>query len=163
MKILLATDGSAFSRRALAQTVSLAAALGAEVRVVLVSQVVFVSRSGSMFPVPDSTMELPSNEEATSILGEAVSALEEHGIPTESRHLVGHAVAETVLAEAESWKADMIVTGSHGRSGVVRFLMGSVSSELVQHAPCTVVVVKAPDLIGDEVPAARFMQTAETE
>ena len=42
------------------------------------------------------------------------------------------------------WKPDLVVVGSHGRSLPARFLLGSVSSELVHHAPCSVRVVRGP-------------------
>jgi len=43
---------------------------------------------------------------------------------------------------AKEWKADNIVMGSHGRKGLSKFLMGSVSSAVMQHAPCSVMLVK---------------------
>jgi nucleotide-binding universal stress UspA family protein len=60
---------------------------------------------------------------------------------------------ETKLAEgdaaeqlaAEATGADLLVVGSRGRSGIASVLLGSVSSHLVSHAPCPVVVVKARD------------------
>lgn len=51
-----------------------------------------------------------------------------------------HAILET----AEEWKADMIVVGSHGRKGLSRFLLGSVSLSVVTHADCTVIIVRLP-------------------
>jgi nucleotide-binding universal stress UspA family protein len=50
-----------------------------------------------------------------------------------------------ILNEAVSWKADLIVLGSHGRRGVDRFLMGSVSEAVAMHADCSVAVVRAAD------------------
>lgn len=50
--------------------------------------------------------------------------------------------AELILEIAESWPADMLLIGSHGRKGVGLFLMGSVSSAVVEHAPCSVIVVR---------------------
>jgi nucleotide-binding universal stress UspA family protein len=53
---------------------------------------------------------------------------------------------EAIVAAAESEKADIIVVGSHGRSGVSRFLIGSVSDYVVRHAHCPVMVVRGrPD------------------
>lgn len=48
-----------------------------------------------------------------------------------------------ILDVAKEWKADMIVVGSHGRTGLNRFLMGSVSQGVVNHAHCSVEVVRA--------------------
>ncbi len=49
---------------------------------------------------------------------------------------------ETILKMTTDWKASMIVMGSHGRHGLDRFIMGSVSMSIMSHAPCTVTVVR---------------------
>ncbi len=49
-----------------------------------------------------------------------------------------------ILDEAERWGADLIVVGSHGRRGLQRFLLGSVSQAVALHAPCSVEIVRAP-------------------
>ncbi len=51
---------------------------------------------------------------------------------------------EKLLEIAESWPADLVIVGSHGRSGVNRFLLGSVSDAVVSHAPCSVIVIRIP-------------------
>jgi nucleotide-binding universal stress UspA family protein len=53
----------------------------------------------------------------------------------------GHPSAR-ILDAAAGWPADLIVLGSHGRSGLDRFLLGSVSDRVVRHAPCSVEVVR---------------------
>jgi nucleotide-binding universal stress UspA family protein len=47
-----------------------------------------------------------------------------------------------ILNEAESWQADLIVFGSHGRSGFDRVVMGSVSEAVALHATCSVEVIR---------------------
>ena len=49
---------------------------------------------------------------------------------------------ETILKVASDWKATMIIMGSHGRHGLDRFLMGSVSLSIVSHAHCSVTVIR---------------------
>lgn len=51
---------------------------------------------------------------------------------------------EEILSFANSWKADMIVIGSHSRHGLSLFVLGSVSAAVVSHASCTTVVVRLP-------------------
>ena len=55
--------------------------------------------------------------------------------------LAGSARA-VILDEAERWKADLIVVGSHGYGAWQRFLLGSVSQAVVSHAKCSVEVVR---------------------
>ncbi|MNT75297.1 putative universal stress protein [compost metagenome] len=50
--------------------------------------------------------------------------------------------ADTILAVAEEEHVDLIVMGSHGRTGLGRFLLGSVSSQVSTHAPCSVLIAK---------------------
>ena len=52
---------------------------------------------------------------------------------------------EVILRVAQEQNADLIVVGSHGRSGIPKLLMGSVASHVVTHAPCNVLVVKTSD------------------
>jgi len=51
---------------------------------------------------------------------------------------------EVILDEASLWLADMIVMGSHGRRGVNRFLLGSVSAAVSTHAHCSVIILRTP-------------------
>jgi nucleotide-binding universal stress UspA family protein len=49
-----------------------------------------------------------------------------------------------IIDHAAHWHADLIVLGSHGRKGIDRFLLGSVSEAVVRHAPCSVEIVRVP-------------------
>ena len=50
-----------------------------------------------------------------------------------------------ILDLAQEWEADMIVMGSHGRSGMERMVLGSVSLAVLAHAPCSVAIVRLPE------------------
>lgn len=50
--------------------------------------------------------------------------------------------ARRILATAGAWGADVIVMGSHGRSGMSQFFIGSVSQAVAAHAPCSLVIVR---------------------
>ena len=50
--------------------------------------------------------------------------------------------ADQILAAAREWEADVIVIGTHGRSGVSRLVLGSTAESVVRHAPCPVLVIK---------------------
>ena len=53
--------------------------------------------------------------------------------------------AKTILAYAEEIDADVVVVGTHGRSGVKRYVLGSVAERLVRHATCPVLTVRLPE------------------
>lgn len=58
--------------------------------------------------------------------------------------VVRGAPAPSIVLEAEEWKADLIIVGSHGYGFWERMLLGSVSNAVVHHAPCSVLVVRKP-------------------
>jgi nucleotide-binding universal stress UspA family protein len=51
-------------------------------------------------------------------------------------------VAGTIIDEGKEWNADLIVVGSHGRTGVQKFFLGSVAERVASHAPCSIEIVK---------------------
>jgi len=64
-------------------------------------------------------------------------------VTIEHRLLEGNA-ANVIVESAEETGADLIVMGTHGRSGLSRLVMGSVAEEVLRRAPCPVLTVKAP-------------------
>jgi len=53
-------------------------------------------------------------------------------------------IRESIIDSAAEWHADLIVVGSHGQSGIQRFLLGSVAEFVARHAKCSVEIVRAP-------------------
>jgi nucleotide-binding universal stress UspA family protein len=76
-----------------------------------------------------------------ALLARAVSRLRDARF-TVSEALVEGDVRRAILDEAAAWPADLIVLGSHGRTGFNRLMLGSVSEAIVRHAPCSVEVVR---------------------
>jgi nucleotide-binding universal stress UspA family protein len=88
-------------------------------------------------------------------LGEAREELEkrraEHpSLDIEPRLVVGDDAATEILRIAEEVRCDLIVMGTHGRTGVSRLLMGSVAEQVMRRASCPVLTVKAP--LGTKAP-----------
>jgi len=71
------------------------------------------------------------------------------GRPFSTQVRTGHPAREIVMA-AEETEADIIVVGSHGLTGIVRFLIGGVSSQVLQSAHCSVLIVRQPEDKQDE-------------
>ena len=74
-------------------------------------------------------------------LADAKKALTEKGVSAKVVERKGDAAA-MIIEEAEKEGTDMIVMGTRGLNGAQRWLLGSVSSRVVQHAPCNVLVVR---------------------
>ncbi len=72
---------------------------------------------------------------------ESVERLEELAQGDEECVAVVGQPAETILTQAEQWRPDLIVMGTHGRTGLAHFLNGSVAEEVVRHARLPVLVV----------------------
>ncbi len=80
---------------------------------------------------------------AADIVQRATATLRTHGVSTETCVRTGHAGAEIVHA-ADEWRADLIVVGSRGLTGVKRWLLGSVGQFVAAHAHCSVEIVHMP-------------------
>jgi nucleotide-binding universal stress UspA family protein len=135
--ILLATDGSPASEPASDQAIDLATQIGARLLVVsVVASARQPSEASGAQGRPSETREMLSSA-AQAIVQKARAA------GAEATFLVWEGAAgEAIVAAADSESADLIVVGSHGRSGVSRFLIGSVSDYVVRHAHCPVMVVR---------------------
>jgi nucleotide-binding universal stress UspA family protein len=78
---------------------------------------------------------------AMTFVEKTVKALQEAGLKADSEIVEGHAKSK-IIDYADHWGADLIVIGSHGLTGMQRFLLGSVSDAVARHAKCSVQIVK---------------------
>jgi nucleotide-binding universal stress UspA family protein len=138
-KIVVATDFSAPSRRALAAAVDLARRDGARLVVlhVMMPPSPFV---GDDLPGSWLELEARARRDAERRLAAAVSQAERSGIATTGT-LVKGVPAEVIVRVARREGADLIVTGTHGRSGLGRLFMGSVTARVLGTAKCPVLTV----------------------
>ena len=140
MKILLAVDGSKFTKKMLAYLVTHDEMFSQKNN----SFVVFTASP----PVPPraraalgtAVIKQHYDEEAEGILAPVCKFLERHGINAKSAHQVG-AAGEAIAKMAEQGKFDLIVMGSHGRRGLEKLVLGSVTQRVlgVVHIPVLVV------------------------
>jgi nucleotide-binding universal stress UspA family protein len=79
----------------------------------------------------------PARESVERIANELRSA----GFKVDTAVEVGD-IRERIIDSAAEWSADLIVVGSHGRSGIKRFLLGSVAEFVARHAACSVEIVR---------------------
>lgn len=135
-KILVGTDGSKYSGIAIDKAVDFAKAYGGAL--VVLSVVDVPTEFYAEAPKAVEDMVRKAREYTASVKKQAEAA----GVKAES--YVGEAEAwEAVVKLAQDQNVNMIVVGSHGRTGLRRLLMGSVTEKVIGHAPCPVLVVKS--------------------
>lgn len=145
MKVLVATDGSDYSQRALGR---LGEFLPERTEEVLLLMVVPNPSAGTMGLIGPPYIDYASladqlRSEAQAVLDKGAATLRAQGFTVRLIYREGDPATE-ILEVAQSEEVGMIVVGSHGRTGVRRFLLGSVSARIVSHAPCSVLVIKHP-------------------
>jgi nucleotide-binding universal stress UspA family protein len=135
-RIVVGFDGSEHARKALQRAAEIAN--GATVAVVSAANVTPYLRdpAGGVGPVD------PADAEArTKALAEAREFLEGKGV--NGVYVEGHGrPADVIVEEAEESGADLIVVGTRGHGATRQLFMGSVSTNVVHHAPCDVLVVR---------------------
>ena len=138
--IILATDGSPSAADATTQAVELARATGAKLIVVSVWHAGLTTYSASLTGgLPES--KRAAKEQACEAAGAAVEVARAAGIEAESFVLEGDAVHRICESVADTG-ASLLVVGSHRFGRVRRLIPGSVSTALLHHAPCPVLVVR---------------------
>jgi len=144
MKILVALDESPHSERALEFVTRMRWPAGSTIVVLCVAQPVPAGLMPTYEPQP-LLHEIAEAQAARlqETVARARSALRESGLSTVGRVCAGDP-REALIEAAEAERVDLLVVGSHGRAGLAKLMLGSVSSHVVTHAPCSVLVVKSP-------------------
>lgn len=144
MKLLLATDGSKFSTAAVRSIASRPWPEGTAVKVISAPGLVLLLRECPYFEHHQvEELNAASMKESHQAVASAVEMLSRSGLKVHTGvPLLHDTPSKILLDEAEKWRADMIVVGSHGRSGFDRFTMGSVSEAVALHAGCSVEVIR---------------------
>lgn len=137
--IVVGTDGSQPAEAAVEQAADLARGSGARLHVVTAYPDVPSYRERITSSAKRESIQL--REVAETVLARTVQKLTDEGIAVETHARDGDP-AEAILEVAQERKADLIVVGNRGLTGIERFLLGSVSSKLSHHAPCSVMIVR---------------------
>jgi nucleotide-binding universal stress UspA family protein len=135
-KILLAYDGSGPARKAFDQCLEMAKCFSAELSIVSVVRPPEFAEDVETEALIENARSYFDSE--TANLKARASAA---GINPQSHIRVGHP-AEQIIAAAEEWGADLIVTGHRGRGLFERWLLGSVSRLVIAYARCAVMVIR---------------------
>ena len=145
-RILVPIDFSEPSRLAFEYAFALARPLGAEVDVLHVWEGPTFIAPGTGFAVQsqaDSFVEL-ARKAAEDALADFVAKAEQRGLKvSHARAEMGHP-SHTITSAAAHGGYDLVVLGTHGRTGISRALIGSVAERVVRHSPCAVLTVQSP-------------------
>jgi nucleotide-binding universal stress UspA family protein len=134
-RILVAVDGSDFSMAAVDQAISLGGICHSKIFVISV-----VALYPEQMEVAPNLVETMS-EEVRQHLDEAKQKVDKANISCETIVHMGGTPHEFIIQEAKDKNIDLILMGTHGRTGLKRVLLGSVAQNVIAHAPCPVMVV----------------------
>ena len=134
-RILVAVDGSDFSDVAVDQAISLGGICNSQIFVISV-----VDLYPEQMEVAPALVESMSAEVRQN-LDSAKEKVDKANIPCETIVHMGGQPHKFIVQEAKDKEIDLILMGTHGRSGIKRVLLGSVAQNVIGHAPCPVMVV----------------------
>ncbi len=143
-RILVPSDGSPTSQRALEEALGLARQVGqgAQLELLHVVEIILFPDSEIYFNYAELQKIMRSSGE--KILAQAEKMVREAGVAVQKRLLEagGERIANVIVEEARRWPADLIVIGTHGRSGFSRILFGSVAEGVVHTADVPVLLIR---------------------
>lgn len=143
-RILVPIDGSATSERALQEAVRLADGK-AQLRVVYVLEEILPLNAEDYTYVDYTVLQETARHAGERALAQAAAKAQQSGMAAETALLEasGERIASVIKDDALHWQADLIVIGTHGRSGLSRLLLGSVAEGVVRGASVPVLLVRA--------------------
>lgn len=141
--ILIATDGSDLAQKAVTQGLAVAAALGAKVTAINVSEPWVAVAPGEVamaFPIKDYDESVVAN--ANRILSGVEAEAKPLGVDCTTLHVKDQFPAEGIIETADKLGCDLIVMSSHGRRGLMRFLLGSQANKVLTHSTTPVLICR---------------------
>ncbi|HUI44429.1 MAG TPA: universal stress protein [Nitrospirota bacterium] len=134
-RLLLATDGSKFSEGAIREALSLAKQCASRLTAISVVQ------TNLEFEAAIPQMDEKWEDEALKHLESIKEKASREGIACKIMAVRGEEPHQEIVHAAEQNQVNMIIVGRHGRTGLLRLLMGSVTAKVIGHTPCSVLVV----------------------
>ena len=143
--ILVATDGSKLSSKAVTHAIGLAAATGARLAAFYGSPgyPMPIAAEGVMYePISRKQYAEASEREAKKVLDKVARKAGEAGVECKSLHAIVDTPWQGILDAARKARADVLVMASHGRRGVAAVLLGSETQKVLTHSKIPVIVVR---------------------
>lgn len=142
LRILLATDGSDYSTAAARSIAAREWPAGTEVRIIsIVEEVVAAADPWYAAGAVAERVREEAAKASQEAAGVAQAIIAEARIKSHTAVLDG-SPKKRIVEEAKEWNANLVVVGSHGRRGLTRYLLGSVSEAVAMQAPCSVEVIR---------------------
>ena len=144
-RILVPTDGSALSRKAMRSAIDLASTTGAELlalNVVPRYPLSLIEGSIGVQPRDSARIEKQWAEHGQAIADEVGDAAKKAGVKARAITVRSNLVAEAILGAARKNKCDLVVMASHGRKGIKRLLLGSETQHVLTHGAVPVLVLR---------------------
>ena len=144
-RILVATDGSTLSKKAVRSAIKLALSLNAElVALYVVPRYPMTYFEGGMSISPEevSRTERRWADKGQAVVDEIQQAAQVQGIKAKAVVARSDLVAESLISAAKKHKCDLIVMASHGRKGLKRVLLGSETQHVLTHSTIPVLVLR---------------------
>jgi nucleotide-binding universal stress UspA family protein len=144
-KILVATDGSKLSEKAVSSAISLAALTGATLvalKVVPRYPQSYFEGGLALQAAEVSRIEKQWADEGQSVVDEVKKTAEAQGVKARALTVKSDVISDAVIATAKKHKCDLIVMASHGRRGVKRLLLGSETQQVLTHSHIPVLVLR---------------------
>ena len=142
-RILVPVDGSAASDQAVRTAVSMASAFGASVAIVSVIDPFAFTGVGSDMAYGQNEYLEAARAQADRANIAARNACADGSVQATASVMEGTAVYSSIIEAAEVAQADVIVMGSHGRKGLEKLILGSVTAQVLAHSHLPVMVVRA--------------------
>lgn len=146
-RILVPIDGSPTSELGLKEAMRLAMLTHGRLRLIhVIDELSFALAADSYGNYAGELLDLLQKNGA-DLLAKAQTAARAQGLQTDTvlYENLAKTVAQRVVDEADSWQADLIVVGTHGRRGVRRMVLGSSAEGILRTSPVPVLLVRAPE------------------
>ncbi len=143
--ILVPIDGSETSLSAIDKAIGLARSFGSTVTAIYVIDPYPFTGIGADFAYGQDQYLSAAKSEASSAIEAAATRLTQAGIAVDTRVVEAHAVWRGILEASEAVGADLVVMGSHGRRGLEKWVLGSVTQSVLSHTKLTTRVVRESD------------------
>lgn len=141
--ILVPVDGSAAALAAVDKALGLAKAFESSITIIYVIDPYPFTGVGADFAYGQDQYLTAATAEANTAIEAAGARVAAGGMHAESRVIESHAIWRGILEAAETTGADLIVMGSHGRRGLEKLVLGSVTQSVLSHSKVTTLVVRS--------------------